>query len=268
MVCSDGANYGDLVLDKDTILFNGTSEKEVLKIKLDTISQCVVPTNNRDDIEVHFHDDIDDKTQDQDDCLVQATFHFPKTRLDDDEEEGDTKAEVFKKKVFDTGIIRSVTGNVIVEFSKDQGNFVTPRGKYSIQMLASSFQMQGAQYSYKIKYEDIQSLFLLPKPDGGRMAFVISLEKPIRQGTQKYQHLIIETHKVESTVTVNLTEEEIAEKYEGQLTKEMTAPLSTLFAKIFKILSQTTVSIPSLLSLPLINTHHPTLTLGTLALSL
>ena len=52
-------------------------------------------------------------------------------------------------------------------------------------MLSTSLYMQGAQYSYKIKYEDIQSLFLLPKPDGGRMAFVISLEKPIRQGNQK-----------------------------------------------------------------------------------
>jgi structure-specific recognition protein 1 len=110
-------------------------------------------------------------------------------------------------------------------------------------MLASSMQMQGVQYSYRIKYEDIQSLFLLPKPDGSRMAFVISLEKPIRQGNQKYQHLIIETHKIENTITVNLTEEELKEKYDGQLTKEMTAPLSTLFAKIFKVLSQTTVTI-------------------------
>ena len=108
-------------------------------------------------------------------------------------------------------------------------------------MLATAMHMQGAQYLYKIKYEDIQSLFLLPKPDGGRMAFVISLEKPIRQGNQKYQHLIIETHKIETTVTLNLTEEEINEKYEGQLTKEITAPMSTLFAKIFKVLSQTTV---------------------------
>jgi structure-specific recognition protein 1 len=106
--------------------------------------------------------------------------------------------------------------------------------------MATSLHMQGAQYSYKIKYEDIQSLFLLPKPDG-RMAFVISLEKPIRQGNQKYQHLIIETHKVETTLSLNLTEEEINEKFPGQLTKEMTAPLSTLFAKVFKVLSQTTV---------------------------
>lgn len=61
--------------------------------------------------------------------------------------------------------------------------------------------MQGGQYSYRIKYEDIVSLFLLPKPDGQRMAFVISLDKPIRQGNQKYQHLIVETHKIETTIS-------------------------------------------------------------------
>lgn len=104
--------------------------------------------------------------------------------------------------------------------------------------------MQGAQYAYKIKYEDINSLFLLPKADGGRMAFVISLEKPIRQGNQKYQNLVLETHKVEHTMQLNLTEEEIAQTYDGQLSTEMTMPMSSLIAKVFKVLSQKKVFIP------------------------
>jgi len=52
-------------------------------------------------------------------------------------------------------------------------------------MTSSYMHMQGAQYAYKIKYEDINCLFLLPKIDGGRMAFVIALNNPIRQGNQK-----------------------------------------------------------------------------------
>lgn len=104
--------------------------------------------------------------------------------------------------------------------------------------------MQGAQYAYKIKYEDINSLFLLPKIDGGRMAFVISLEKPIRQGNQKYQNLVLETHKVEHTMDINLTEDEIAKNYDGQLAPQMTMPMSSLIAKIFKVLSDKKVFIP------------------------
>lgn len=101
--------------------------------------------------------------------------------------------------------------------------------------------MQGAQYDYKIMYSDIQSLFLLPKPDGVRMAFVIALSKPIRQGNQKYQHLVLETHKLEEEISVNLTEEEIASKYDGQLTPVLTMPLCNAIAKVFKVLSQNTV---------------------------
>jgi structure-specific recognition protein 1 len=110
-------------------------------------------------------------------------------------------------------------------------------------MTATYMHMQGAQYAYKIKYDDINALFLLPKMDGGRMAFVISLEKPIRQGNQKYQNLVLETHKLEHTLTVNLSEDEIATRYEGQLSPSMTMPMSSLIAKVFKVLSQKKVGV-------------------------
>ena len=102
--------------------------------------------------------------------------------------------------------------------------------------------MQGAQYAYKIKYDDISCFFLLPKLDGGRMSFVISLLKPIRQGNQKYQNLVIETHKLDHTIKINLSDEDLENKYEGQLNEEMTMPLSNLIAKLFKALSGKKVS--------------------------
>ena len=49
---------------------------------------------------------------------------------------------------------------------------------------------------------------------------------------RRYQHLVIETHKVEYTQTINLSEEEIQSKYDGQLSDSMTKPLSTLIATI------------------------------------
>lgn len=67
------------------------------------------------------------------DSLVQMTFHFP-TEIDEEDGDGSSAAELFQRNVMDTGIIRSITGNIIAEFSKEQGNFVTPRGKYAIQV--------------------------------------------------------------------------------------------------------------------------------------
>jgi structure-specific recognition protein 1 len=64
--------------------------------------------------------------------------------------------------------------------------------------------LHGAKYDYKISYEDIGKLFLLHKPDGVSAAIVISLEKPIRQGNQKYSHLVLQSHRLEHTIQVLL----------------------------------------------------------------
>lgn len=58
------------------------------------------------------------------------------------------------------------------------------------------FSSRPTRYDYKIQYNDISKLFLLEKPDERYVAFVVSLDKPIRQGQQKYQHLVLRTTKV------------------------------------------------------------------------
>ena len=243
-VACEGANYGSITLDQSSVslvMSAAASSKQVFDLKLDNASLCVVTMNNKDEMEIHFHEREDGDREE--DCLVQMTLHFPKNNADeeDEEEEDLTLAEKMKQSIFDSGVLRSATGNIIAEFSKDQGNFVTPRGKYGLQLTSEYMHMQGAQYSYKIKYSDISSLYLLPKLDGGREAFIIGLEKPIRQGNQKYQNLVLETHKIEHTMTLNITEEEIQNKYQGQLSVEMTMPTSHLIAKIFKVLSKVPV---------------------------
>ena len=84
------------------------------------------------------------------DCLVQLTFHFPKVLHDDDDDvsnddvdaddseskQADSKAEEFQKLIMDTGAIDSTSGSgsTIVEFSKEEANFVSPRGRYIVQV--------------------------------------------------------------------------------------------------------------------------------------
>lgn len=126
-------------------------------------------------------------------------------------------------------------------------------------MFSTFMRMHGAKYDYKISYEDIGKLFLLPIPDGVSAAIVISLEKPIRQGNQTYSNLVLQSHRLEHTIQVlllfnlcflcvhcssiqlNLTEKDIVEKYDNQLALEMTMSMCNLIAKIFKVLSQSKV---------------------------
>jgi structure-specific recognition protein 1 len=100
------------------------------------------------------------------------------------------------------------------------------------------FRMRGQKYDYKIKYDDISRLFLLPKPDDVHMAFVIALDKPIRQGQQRYQHLVLQTTKDPDEVTVNLDEETMKREYGEDLQPVMRGSLANLVAKTFKVIAK------------------------------
>jgi structure-specific recognition protein 1 len=104
--------------------------------------------------------------------------------------------------------------------------------------------MRGNKYDYRIRYDDISRLFLLPKPDDVHMAFVIALDKPIRQGQQRYQYLVLQTNKDPDEVHVNLDEETIKKEYGDDLQPIMKGSFSNLVAKTFKVISKKKVFIP------------------------
>lgn len=104
--------------------------------------------------------------------------------------------------------------------------------------------MRGQKYDYKIKYDDINRLFLLPKPDEVHMAFVVALDKPIRQGQQRYQYLVLQTSKDPDEVTVNLDEATLQKEYAGELQPVMRGSLANLVAKTFKVIAKKKVFIP------------------------
>ena len=140
--------------------------------------------------------------------------------------------------------IKNTSGDVIVEFPETRGTFLTPRGRYTIELYEAFMRMRGNKYDYKIRYDDISRLFLLPKPDEVHMAFVIALDKPIRQGQQRYQYLVLQTNKEQDEVTVNLDEETLQKEYNGDLQPVMTGSFSNLIAKTFKVIAKKKVFIP------------------------
>lgn len=238
VVSTEGNNFGEVIIDEKKMYMLGPSGKQAFEIRIDNISNCMMADKNGNEVEIQFHE-TDTGARDED-ALVQIRFHFPSTQAENDEI---TLAEEFQRNIEKT-ITHSVTGHIIVEFTSEEGTFITPRGRYGIQMYSDFLRMHGAKYDYKIQYSDIDKLFLLPKPDGQHQAFVICLEKPIRQGNQRYQHLVLQAHMQDHTITVNLSEEELLSRYEGQLTREITMPLSNLYAKVFKIISGSKVFIP------------------------
>jgi len=77
-------------------------------------------------------------------------------------------------------MIGEFAGEVIAQLS--ELNLLIPRGKYSLDLYTTFLKLHGRTHDYKIMYKDINKGFLLPKPDGVYMAYVIHLKSPLRQG--------------------------------------------------------------------------------------
>ncbi|CAM9183918.1 unnamed protein product [Choristocarpus tenellus] len=227
-----GGNHGKFDVLDNMIVFS-SDNKILFDLNIKDVSQCVMPgTKKSNDVELQFHES--DATGQIEDSLVAIRVTLPDTY---DDEDGPSPAEMLQKEVMERANIHDVKGKVLVEFDQSQGTFDTPRGRYSIEMYSYFMRMHGSSYDYKIQYSDISKLFLLEKPDERYVAFVISLDKPIRQGQQRYQHLVLRTIKDEATIVVNMTEEDLKQNYNGNLNSEMTGPLHNLIAKVFKVLS-------------------------------
>ena len=203
-------------------------------MNINQINQCVVSKNNRNDVEIQ----LNEMNEKEEDCLVQIRIVFPAAGEDVDAEE-ESPAETFQKSISEHGP-KSASPNSIIEFDSDIGNFVNPRGRYSIAMFSTYLHMKGAKYEYKIQYKDIGKLFLFERPDRVTNAIIIALEKPIRQGTQKYHHLVLQTFRSPFTIHLNVTDEEMAAK--GIESRDMTLPVCNLVAKVFKLLAGAPVS--------------------------
>jgi structure-specific recognition protein 1 len=119
------------------------SGKPIFALSLDSVSQCVVPVNNRDELEIQFLDA--GKGDQHRDNLVQITLHFAAA----DEEDESTQAEALQNQIMSMGVLSSLTGDIIVEFTKEQGNFVTPRGKYGIQVRTVQHWVTHSEHSYQ-----------------------------------------------------------------------------------------------------------------------
>ena len=141
-----GAHFGNInIEDKSLVMKDVNTNKTTFSMELDNVAQCVLPQNNRYEVELQFHEN----DMVEDDSLVQITFHFPKSKVvksenadsnadneveADNEDEDETLAEQFQQRIVSTGVIRTLTSNVIVEFTREQGTFVAPRGKYLLQV--------------------------------------------------------------------------------------------------------------------------------------
>lgn len=102
---------------------------------------------------------------------------------DEESEEEEEEVEITPAKILNDKIVKAAgigefAGEVIASLAELP--MIIPRGKYSLDLYSTFAKLHGRTHDYKILYKDINKGFLLPKPDGVHMAYVLQLKAPLR----------------------------------------------------------------------------------------
>lgn len=216
-----GWNYGTVRFNGGVLSFD-IGEKTAFEIPLSNVSQCVTGKN---EVTLEFHQNDDAPVS-----LMEMRYHIPTTESSETD-----PVEAFQQNVMQKANVLSVSGDVITIFRDVQ--CLTPRGRYDIKVFQTFFQLHGKTFDYKIPMSTVLRLFLLPHKDNRQMFFVVSLDPPIKQGQTRYHFLVfLFGMEEETSIELPFSEEELKEKYEDKLTKEMNGPVYEVLGKIMKVI--------------------------------
>lgn len=225
-----GWNWGVAKFKGSSLSFE-VDEKPAFIVPLKDVSQA---TTGKNEVTLEFHQHDDAQI-----CLMEMRFYIPATS----DNAAEDPVKNFHEQVLEKADIIQATGDAIVTIPDVA--CLTPRGRYSMKVFPSFLQLHGKTYDYKIPYTSVLRLFLLPHKDQRFMFFVVSMDPPIKQGQTRYPFLIIQFGKDdEFDVKLNLSEEELKEKYEGKITQEMDGPIYEIVSRLMKAVVGRRITVP------------------------
>lgn len=223
-----GFNWGSTHFEGEALSFNIDGSGTAFEIPLTAVSDC---TSTKNEVILSFHHNDD------------ATVGMTDMRLYMPSGGGEDAVKTFVERVLSRASVIKVTGQSIATFAELQ--CLTPRGRYDIKLFPSFIQLHGKTFDYKIPVSTVLRLFQLPHKDGRQSFFVLSLDPPIVQGQTRYQFLqFLFLLEDEETVTLDMDEDELKEKFEGKLTKQMTGTFAEIFASVVKAVTGRKINAP------------------------
>jgi len=188
----------------------------------------------KNEVTLEFHSNDDAAVM-----LTEMRFHIPASELAGDQD----PVEAFKDAVMKRASVVTTSGDAIAIFS--QIVCLSPRGRYDIKIFPSYLHLHGKTFDYKIPASSIMRLFLLPHKDQRQTHFVVNVDPPIKQGQTRYHYLVfLFKEEDEEELELPFTEEELKEKFDGKLTREMSGPTYTVMSSIIKVLTGKKITLP------------------------
>ena len=270
-VSTRGYNWGNIDFETSQMTFS-VGELEAFEIPLNQVAGTKVQGKN--EVTIEFQPS---KAKTSQDSLVEVRFYVPGTitqgqviddgeskilrdkEMVDGDDEGDLDGEQgeISKRAQEIAVDESGqelnAAQLLVETIKQKSNIdetsseliveleellcLTPRGRFQIDFHEDFFRLRGKSNDYRIYYNTIMHLFLLPKPDDMHWSFVISLNPPLRQGNTRYPFLVFQFDREDEVeATLNISEEKLAAS-NGRLEKEYDGPTYRVVSDLFSGLS-------------------------------
>jgi structure-specific recognition protein 1 len=224
-----GHNWGTANFSGGLMTFE-IGKADGFEVPLSYVNQCISGKNEAT-LEFHLNEDTPVN-------LSEMRFFIPGSEL-----AGDDPVETFRDQVMKNASAVTTSGDAIAIFREI--SCLSPRGRYDIKIFPTYIHLHGKTFDYKIPGSSVMRLFLLPHKDQVQMHFAVNLDPPIKQGQTRYHYLIF-NFKIEDEEEIELpfTEEEIQEKFDGKLEREISGPTYEVLSKILKAVVSKKITVP------------------------
>lgn len=253
-----GWNWGHTEFEKGELTFN-IGGRPAVEVPYDQVANANVI--GKSEVAVEFALEGASERSQAGDELVELRFYVPGTVGTEEVKEAlkvdetELKEEVKEELGVETKDIEYNAADVFCQELKDKVNlgyvkgdelvgvedilFLTPRGRYDMDLCGDSFRLRGKSYDYKVRYTTIQRIFVLPKSDELHNLVILQLDPPLSQGQTRYPFLVMQFARDEVLqVDLNVEEEEFQQKYADRLEKTYDDPGFRVVSNLLKGLAQ------------------------------
>ena len=198
---------------------------------------------------MRFHvpnNELDIYNEEKDQAKAKKKEEKKKAKGDEEKKEGEEEAEnesssegeemtaakLFDEKIHKKANIGEFAGEIVA--SIQDMPMIIPRGNYSLDFYSNFAKLHGKTHDYKIMFKDIDKIFMLQKPDGVHVVYILHLSQPLRQGMTLHHYIAMNFEiEREANVRINLTPEQITQKYGTELKPEMEGKLYYILSQLF-----------------------------------
>ncbi|KAH9259166.1 hypothetical protein BASA81_002786 [Batrachochytrium salamandrivorans] len=243
-----GANYGELTLSKlkrcIVIKDFDTESIPAIEIPLANASQIAAPGKNEVEIQYTPSTTLGAKAFE----LSTVRFYIPSEPTQPDEEDKNAEAEEWRSRFKTVSDMYDEqdeeTLGLVCHIGEEICDFVSPKGRYNLDLYRDFFRMRGKTYDFKIPYSHLVNIHLLDHPEQDAKFLMMTLNQAIRHGHQNVSHLVMVVEDEDTELELAMTSEELKEKYpEANLLPIMKGPMPESVAKLLKGVSNKKVLI-------------------------